>query len=205
VSDAPPLLTRQLLEQLEERWRAQNAPIAHHLQPGLSEPEMATIMAPLGLAVPAEARTWFGWHDGARSDGVAINWTMTGLGWKFFPLSHAVEEATEQRTRARQIAGERADALLWRDAWLPLADNFHAGVIVVDATAPADRRETPVYYTEPELGTRAGAPRAATLGQMVTWWIEAIDEHVIDYDSSTGDWRYAVDQLDPQRERTRLV
>jgi hypothetical protein len=182
VNDAPPLLTRELLDELEGRWRAQNAPLVPHLRPGLAEEEMAAIVG-----------------------GRAIDTIMTGLGWKFFPLARAVEEALEQRDRAREIAGDNADAFLWRWAWLPLADNFHGGAIVVDGRTSPEAAATPVFYTEPEVGTGDGTPRAPSLGQMVQWWIDAMDAGLIDYDATAGAWRYEADAIDPALERTRLV
>lgn len=205
MSDPPPILTHDLLDRLEERWRAQNAPLVAHLRPGLSAEEMAAIVAPLELSVPAEAQTWFGWHDGASGSAHAADSIMTGLGWKFFSLRRAVKEALEQRQRALDIAGDQAEEFLWRRAWLPLADNFHGGVIVVDGRLSPETAPTPVYYTEPEVGARDVTPRAPSLGQMVRWWIRAMDARLIDYDALAGKWRYEADSIDPSLERTRLV
>jgi hypothetical protein len=100
-------------------------------------------------------------------------------------LQRAVEEAQQRRRLALEAAGENAERWLWRWAWLPLADNLHGGAIVVDGRTSRHTPATPVYNIEPELGTREDHPRAASLGQMVRWWIEAMDQHLIDYDSAT--------------------
>jgi cell wall assembly regulator SMI1 len=64
---AAPLLTEAMLEALAARWREQGAAIADDLRPGLAEAEMQAAAEPFGLALPAEVRVWWGWHDGTAS------------------------------------------------------------------------------------------------------------------------------------------
>jgi cell wall assembly regulator SMI1 len=61
----PVFLTEDLLEQLAARWREQGMPIVESLRPGLSDAEMDELTQPLGVLLPREARTWWGWHNGA--------------------------------------------------------------------------------------------------------------------------------------------
>ena len=167
----PLILTVGLLEELEARWRAQQAPIARYLQPGISEEEMAELVEPLGMTIPSEVRTWYRWHNGAAETGRGIDREMCGTGWKFFLLQRAIEEALEQGARALEVCkGDEAEAerILWKSAWLPLADNHHGGVMFVEGRAQSDPSPTPVFYTEPQFGTQVPPP-APSLGQVVTW------------------------------------
>jgi hypothetical protein len=59
------VLTTELLEQLAKRWREHGAPVASHLRAGLTAEQMDELTRPLGLHLSSEARTWWGWHDGA--------------------------------------------------------------------------------------------------------------------------------------------
>ncbi len=208
MTEDAPLLTVELLEALAARWQAIGAPVADLLQPGLSDEEMDHLTEPLGLHVPYEARVWWGWHDGAPSDRKPFQREISGAGWKFFSLSRAVQEAEVQRRRAEDIAGSREEAerILWRWAWLPLSDDYHGGVIYVDGTADPDEGPTPIYYTEPEIGTRrADRPSARSFGEMVTWWIEAFDDGIYGYDAEQQCWTYDFERLSLEREKTFIV
>lgn len=69
LSDKSVMLSKELLEDPAARWRRQDMPIAGSLRPGLSDAEMDPLTEPLGIRLPREARTWWGWHDGAWTDG----------------------------------------------------------------------------------------------------------------------------------------
>lgn len=208
MGSASRLLTVELLEELKARWRAQHAPLVQFLRPGLADEELDAITASLGLRVPAEARVWWRWHDGVEPERRPFERQMAGTGWKFFSLHTAVAQAVEQRDRATEIAdatGVEADPVLWRWAWLPLADDYHGGVIAVDGTAPADQTPTPIYYSEPEMGAKDAQPGSQTFGEMVQWWIDAFDDGVFGYDAQRGRWIYHHELLDRARELTGLV
>ena len=68
------------------------------------------------------------------------------------------------------------------------------------------REEAPVYYSEPAEPADPGAtPASPTLGQVVQWWIEAMDDGGFVYDAQAGHWNHNYDRLDPLRELTRIV
>src|SRR4051812_33459285 len=96
------LLDGDLLSQLEERWRSQGAAIADRLRPGLSSIEIDEVTAGSGLTLPTEAKTWWGWHDGAAD--LASGAGQLGPGFFFLPLSAALDERQDQLARASQIA-----------------------------------------------------------------------------------------------------
>jgi hypothetical protein len=203
VTAEAPILTEGLLGELEQRWHAQQAPIVRYLQPGISEEEMAELVEPLGMTVPSEVRTWYRWRNGAVETGRGIDREMCGTGWAFFSLQRATQEARERRGLALDVAnGDVAEAerILWSSAWLPLAGNYHGGVMFVDSRAQSDPPRTPVHYTEPQMGTQVPPP-APSLGQVITWWIEAIDDGICEYDPVGDRWRYDVDKRDQVDQR----
>jgi hypothetical protein len=57
--------------------------------------------------------------------------------------------------------------------WLPVAYSLHGGAIVVDGANGVTAECAVVAYTEPEMNAGESGPRAGSLGEMVTWWIEA--------------------------------
>jgi cell wall assembly regulator SMI1 len=95
-----PVLTVPLLDELKRRWQSQRAPLLARLRPGLSSDGMDALTEPLGLHVPSEARTWWGWHDGAVSDGSAVSQVMGGQHYGFISLQEAVTECLRS-VRAR--------------------------------------------------------------------------------------------------------
>lgn len=195
-----PRLTLELLARLEGRWRDIGAPIAQHLRPGLSAERIDEIVAPLGLTVPAEARVWWGWHDGAsastRPDGEPFP------GWWFPSLGAAVSQAEWERREAVALAGEDAEKLLWRASWLPVATDIGGNHAALDCAAPPDE-PSPVYYADREGGAEKFEPRAASLGLMIQWWIDAIDSGAAHFDG--GRWHRDFARFDADRARSGLL
>src|SRR4051794_14350146 len=97
------MLTVELLNELEHQWRMQKAPIASTVRPGASTDMLQSAFTDLGLRVPAEVRTWWGWHDGAERTEPHST-TMLGTGWSFFSIEHARAEISEQRERASSVS-----------------------------------------------------------------------------------------------------
>ncbi len=96
-------LDRAFLERFDERLSAFGAPIADAWAPGAGEEHMDTLLAPLGIDLPDEARTWWGWHNGVRRDVPAPDRDLGGRE----PLSvdYAAELYEQDAGAQRQLFG----------------------------------------------------------------------------------------------------
>lgn len=176
MPDAPPL-THALLLDLEQRLLAVQPSIQARLAPGLDETEMEALTDPLELRIPPEGRVWWSWHNGISSGTGA---TSEGLVRAFFLLSLA--DAVETYYERQRIAGEIVGAdpsELWPRNCLPFAVDGGGGVLTIDCSDPVSR-SSPIVAVDWH-GPRP-FPRADSLGQVVTWWIDAIDTGIYEFD-----------------------
>lgn len=194
-----PLLTEELLEALAERWRVLGAPIVDSLRPGLSDAEMDTLVAPLGLRLPAEARIWWGWHDGAETGLVSHS-----IGNFIAPLrlAAAVEQYGQVLEDAATVAGDDdsvAPEEFWRQDWFPFAMPTRA-LLACDCSV-ASGAATPIRYVDFEFPAESREPVAPSLGAVVSLWIEAIDCGAWTYDHDRpGGWELHPERLPHVRE-----
>jgi cell wall assembly regulator SMI1 len=174
-TDARPL-DSELLDALFSRWTDQGAPILDHLQPGLSEAAMNAIVASLGLALPVEARLWWGWHNGVGATAELFRDEAIGPVASFLSLEKAVDwyrqelamAATVATTHGRDVPGhpELADpAYWWEPTWLPILMPV-SGMVACDCSDPTGTttglrlRCVAVRRDGGDLGVPAGAPRS---------------------------------------------
>jgi cell wall assembly regulator SMI1 len=192
MPDRPAMLTPNLLDELEQRWRDQEAFIATALRPGLSDEQMDELTAPLEITLPAEARLWWRWHDGANAstvDGVAGQF---GPGdFVFLPLARAVQQCEEIRgvLSSRWTDGFGPE---WQHGWLPIT--YHSNPRVIDC---GGNFEDPVparwfSFEEQGFGDHQGV---ASMGELVQLWIRTID---------SGGWSYNKDERVWERDRAKL-
>lgn len=66
--DRPVILDIGLIDRFIAALAARRAPMVPHLNPGLSEAQMAALVAPLEMVLPQEAKTWWGYADGVPLD-----------------------------------------------------------------------------------------------------------------------------------------
>jgi hypothetical protein len=200
-----PLLDIQLLDALEARWRAHGLPLLDRLRPGLTDDEMDTLTAPLGLRLPLEARRWWGWHDGVSSaDVYNAREREVGVGMQFLPLGEAVELYRSLRTVILEdhLAGafEPDPEGWWARAWFPVTER--SGPIVCDCSVP-EGEVTPIRILDwGALIKQVKIPRARSLGEVVGWWIEAFDVGAWGY---TKQWVYEPELLREELEDSWLV
>lgn len=167
--DTAPILSSELLDDLEQRWRALRVPIASRLRPGLTDREIDETTAPIGLALPPEARTWFGWHDGASDGGMYIG----PVSYEFASLEVLVAGYRGLRDIDAKTGIPES---FWPRTTFPLVSGQLP--IICDCRAHA-RTQSPIYVHDPATPIVLDDPVAWSFGQVVTWWIEAIDD---------GDW-----------------
>ncbi len=198
---AAPKLTVDLLERLREGWLRQRAPLVGHLRPGLSPEQIDELTSALGLRLPVEARTWWGWHDGV--DVRLGSQTELGPGLPFLPLENAVDMCRLFRKQAVQVWGEQAETW-WRRSWFPITELY--GAIRCDC-AVAEGAPTPIYHAESHDYDADGLtrPKADSFGTMVAWWAEALESGAWQYKPDVSRWERQTELLPPERQRSRLL
>jgi hypothetical protein len=195
------VLDGDLLAELQERWHRLGVSLLEGLRPGLSVENMNRLTEPLGLRLPLEARTWWGWHDGVRR-GVPPR--MNGADWAFLTLDSALAETAWRRELWLSVAGGDAERF-WRTRWLVLSTNMHGAAIVIDALDDS-AATSPVRYIETEAPAGSSVePATRSMGEMVTWWLDAIDSGAHTYDTNRRQWLSDWEQLDPIRRGTCII
>lgn len=190
-----PLLNRELLEELEGRWELQGVPVKPH--PGLEEREIDAMTSPLGLRLPVEARTWWGWQNGASG-------ALFGPGRTLLSLENAIE------LYEQELAIFHADDIAETVASLRPRERFpimhSGGPVSCDCSVP-EGAPTPIYHVDSHDYDIDGVenPRTRSFGELVQWWLDAFDEGVWQWDRAAGRWRRDESALDLDRSRSGLV
>jgi cell wall assembly regulator SMI1 len=199
----PARLSAALLERLESLWREQGAPLVDHLQPGMPSDQAARLVEPCGLRLPSEAALWWEWRDGVPSERPR---EMGGPAFFFLPLAEAVEQYGASRRVAHTAARDENEAdRLWDPAWLPITMAGYGAVVACDCSVAHDE-PTPIRVVDWAHNERSNVPVAESFGEMVGWWIEAIESGAWRYDSGLGRWEIDHSRLrDSELALTRLV
>jgi cell wall assembly regulator SMI1 len=186
-SSGPRLLTMELLERLDQRLRDLGAPVTTIWRPGLSDGQMDELTETIGLTLPTEARAWWSWHDGVEH-GLIRPQPAIGTGWVPLPLAEAVRQATVYRDiSAREVD---ADGYLdlrgeWSMSWIALCGNPSPERLACECAVPAEA-PSPAIYFDPEGNDEPQRPKAASIGEVIHIWLEALDDGTWHIDPSTG-------------------
>jgi hypothetical protein len=92
---------------------------------------------------------------------------------------------------------------LWHPNWFPVVRTTYGAVIACDC-GDADAERTPIRAVR-WAAEVLGEIKARSFGEMVTWWLEAIDDGAWWYEPSEQRWERDAGLLDRERELTRLV
>ncbi len=178
------MLDDELLGELEARWSRQGAFVARALRPGLTDDQIDALTLGAGLSLPAEARRWWGWHDGADPQVPRVAAEL-GPGRAFLPLADAVSECLELRQLMHDVSLS-TDTTGWKESWLPI--DAHKRPILFDCGV-ADSDPVPVrsYFMEDPT---AGAPGVRSIGELVLVWIASMDCGAWSYDRDRDHWDY---------------
>jgi cell wall assembly regulator SMI1 len=188
------MLTEQLLDRLAATWRAHGVPVEEALAPGTDVSSFTSDDGSRHVELAAELRTWWAWHDGGRADASSVfSWQMGPL---LQPMSSSRSRAIWQRSFAMAKDGA-ADApegtpladpeYWWRASWIPLFNDGTADL--VGDCELGEPGVAPIRRIEwgPDLGETA-RPRTNSFGQLVEWWIEAVELGLWTYDRNRTRW-----------------
>jgi cell wall assembly regulator SMI1 len=198
------MLTEQLLDRLSATWRAHGAPIEDALAPGRAIGSFTSDDGSLHVDLPEELRTWWAWHDGAPKEQRPIrSWMM---GPHLTPMSSTwsrewwqtmMAEAASMATRT-----ETDPDFWWQKTWVPLF-NPGTGYHVADCgLGPAG--VTPIRWVDWHHEERL-PPATDSLGQLVEWWIEAIELGIWMWDQDSGMWTRATQGFEIENRYGLLV
>lgn len=188
----------------EDQLRAQGVPVDEWKCPGLTSDQADEVLAPLGLRLPSEGRAWWRWHDGPTPEGRGL---LFGPGKFCVSLEKAVEIYREFRAIvARAVEPDNPpldDAdYRWNPAWLPI-DGPQLPT-VIDCSVP-EGEPTPLRFIDLADVEESPKPRAQSLGQMVTWWITALESGVWQWDRNARAWERHRELLDDEIRRSPLL
>jgi hypothetical protein len=191
------MLTEELLLEYERRLRTLGVSVDGAFNSGLGDGEMAAAVDALPLELSAEARVWWRWRDGVRPDAPPGSGHIAP-GTHLLSLERAVRAYRENRLLAAEIDPENPDRW-WNPQWLPLLSPDNGTTIGCDCSVTGGEPSPlhVVWWEDPD----EGAPRraAGSLGQMVVWWLEAIDAGVWGYDRDSRRWTRDWQGVPPER------
>lgn len=186
------MLDQDLLDQLERRWRDNDAAILRWLQPGLTDERIDELTAPLGIRLPEEARRWWRWHDGVPMDAPPGSHSIGG-GPTYIPLSYAVENTMWL------AEGDPS----WPTGWLVMTAD--SDPLIMDCGAGFDEPVRVHCANIQDPGRPPVDHDATSIGELVSLWIEAIDCGVYTYNKEVGDWELHQNRMPPHMRGRGLV
>ena len=210
-----PLLSFELLDELRLRLVEQKAPVVELLSPGLDDAQLDAAFEPTGLRPSTEARTWWAWSGGVPLDAIEQpNDGSVGPGRHYAEPVKVVELYRSMRATAADAAAdaatfasgtERATAdWWWQPGWLPITTNGAGTTIACDCSVP-DGQPSPMYAVNYGARQNFYQPSAASFGETVQWWIDALDTHAWRYDPDASRWHYDWQIVDRDRQLSGLV
>jgi hypothetical protein len=153
------MLEPRVLDELDARLRALGAPICGAWAPGCSDAHIDALLQPLGIDLPEEARVWWRWHNGTRSDKPMTHREVFAR----IPLTieQAAEAYEDERDAMHQLFG--LTGLL-----APLSEK---PLIFFGGAGPA-LQPVPIYV---QNDIDAPAVVLPSIGALVEAWIELLE------------------------------
>ena len=176
----PRMLDDGLLNDLEQRWRDHSPTLLPRLQHGISDAEIDRVAKPLGYAIPEEVRRWYRWHNGSSNQAVILYRTFGTL--------------ADDVTRTVEL---EQDDEAWPKGWMRVMDE--RPFIVFDCR-DADDDHVPVWHFDYSFDhDHPTRPVFASIGDMVTFWIELIDAGHLYWDADNWHIRDTVPEAISER------
>lgn len=201
---APVLLSTELLDLFLERATAADVSHVKQLQPGLSDARIDEILANslTEIEMPPEGRILWTWRNGIPA--FAPWWVARGT--RLLSLEESVACYFRSRADGFELkAGLEPELDVERDFWpkrfLPFLDQEEA-LVAMDTThtggAPSPVHQLPLHDHREDAIAKPDLPSVGTLLQ---WWIEAIDERLWCWDTTNNRWDYSNHEAVPYERR----
>ncbi len=189
------------LRKLERLLTEQEAPVVERLQPPVSPVAIAALESEFGLTLPDELRLWWEWHNGTdvKPHERAVKASIGPL-FEFLGAEEALKVTRESQELAREIDPDEPE-VYWGSTWLAIGNDGRVACdLAVNPDAPV-----PVLDVDYHKVAQPGAIVAKSLGEMVAWWIEALETGAWHYDDGHDRWERTYELVPPERDQTGLV
>jgi hypothetical protein len=180
-------LTAADLSRFEDELRKQDVPALKYLRAGLAAPDAEQSAAAVGLRLPQEALTWFGWHDGVEP-AERPSEHMLGR-FELLGLADAIDGYRWRREQALEDEPEFEEEV-WSRRWLPFAVRVTSRTLALDISGPLDA-PVPVYLIDAQDPEEANAPKCASMKAMVELWTDALAQGLWRWDHAKRKWEIA--------------
>jgi cell wall assembly regulator SMI1 len=202
VTDLPGGDLISMLDRLAEFWRDQGAPIAGRLRPGLTDAQLDLVQSRFDVELPVEARTWWGWHDGAEPGPDPVQSYMTP---HLIFLSAESSLAFASRFRAEfPDPPAHEDLLPWRRWWVPIAKAGSGAIVSLDCE-DARAEQTPVVVRDWHSDEEVPEPTVPSVSALVGLWLAAFERDMWRFDDRAGRWAYDWDRVPQDWRLLRVV
>jgi cell wall assembly regulator SMI1 len=192
-------LSIEQLATLEGLLAEQGAPVVRLLRRPASTDELSGVESNLGLSLPAELRTWWEWHDGTDEEREKGQVQRTlGPMFHFEGTARAIESTQACREIAIEVAPEDPESQ-WHRSWVSIVN---LGDMACDCAVGA---HDPVPVVDGNPHYAPGRVAARSLGEMVRWWVEALEGGAWVYRQNISGWERNGNLVPPERDLVRLV
>jgi len=189
------------LRNLERLLVQQEAPVVRRLQPPASPGAFAAIESEFGLRCPNELKLWWEWHNGTNvKPHEKASKASIGPLFEFLGAEEALNVTRDSRALAQEIDPDEPE-IYWGQFWLALGTD---GRVACDLARDPDSPVT-ILDVDYHKASHPGAAVAQSLGEMVRWWIEALESGAWSYDLEHDRWQRIYELIPPERDQTGLV
>jgi hypothetical protein len=194
-------LSIEQLSELEELLEKQMAPIVSRFRPPASPASFGAIEELIGCPLPDELRQWWAWHDGtnAAPGELAVS-SSIGPFFIFRSADEGLAITRECRKEAEEVSPDDPGAR-WGSTWIAVGSH---GQVACECAVESDA-PVPVLDVDYHKAAYPGAVVTRSLGEMVRWWIEALESGAWRYDNEHNRWERVFELISPERDRTGLV
>jgi hypothetical protein len=199
---AAPLLTPELLDAFEAQLRARAVPLDEWTLPGATDDEIEVSLSGIGLTAPDELRVWWRWRNGVITEGRRLLPQPWG---QALSVTDAIARYESCRAVARAAAQPKLNLFaddLWHPSWLPILGTAQAVAVECDV---GDGDPSPVLFVDHEDLETYNKPRAGSLGEVVAWWISALQTGAWHREEAAGWWLVDRARLAPPAQTSPLL